>query len=177
MIKVAEDTEKTRGRNVMRFFEADAAKPLSHLPLREEGYDVVMANWVLDYAETPDMLEAMWRNAVGHLKSGGLFVGIRCANPHSVNLKTGKYGVLLKRLEPVPGGVKYMVQTCDPPVEIEAVALEVLCSGSHEVYEKAGLTNIETVPYESAEVVRKDMEFWKDFIEDPFFAVVKAVKK
>jgi ubiquinone/menaquinone biosynthesis C-methylase UbiE len=43
MMKVAEDLEKAAGRDVMRFFEADVAKPLSHLPLREGGYDVVMA--------------------------------------------------------------------------------------------------------------------------------------
>jgi ubiquinone/menaquinone biosynthesis C-methylase UbiE len=177
MMKAAADTEKALGRNVMRFFEADVAKPLTHLPLREDGYDVVMANWVLDYAETPDLLEAMSRNTVGHLKSGGLFVGIRVANPHSKNLKTGKYGVMLKRLEPIPGGVKYTVQVLDPPLEIEAAALDVFCSGSHEVYEKAGLTDVEIIPYEAAAVVQKNPEFWNDFVEDPIFAVAKAVKK
>jgi ubiquinone/menaquinone biosynthesis C-methylase UbiE len=177
MLKAAADTEKTLGRNVMRFFEADAGKPLTHLPLREEGYDVVMANWVLDYAGTPDLLEAMLRSAVGHLKSGGLFLGIRVANPHSRNLKSGKYGVMLQRLEPILGGVKYTVKVIDPPIEIEASALDMICSGSPEVYEKAGLTHVEIIPYEVAGVVQKNPEFWKDFVEDPFFAVTKAVKK
>lgn len=179
MMKVAEDIEKSLGRSgVMRFFEADAAKPLSHLPLRAEGYDVVMANWVFDFAATREVLAAMFENVVGNLKAGGRFVGVRVANPHSANVRTGKYGVTFGELKPVPGGLKYsVVMHCTPPIESEASTLDVLRASSAEVYEQAGLTNVELVPWEAAEVVQKDAEFWKEFVADPFFAVVKAVKR
>ena len=36
---------------------------LEYVELVEDRYDVVMANWVLDYAGTPDLLEAMLRSA------------------------------------------------------------------------------------------------------------------
>jgi ubiquinone/menaquinone biosynthesis C-methylase UbiE len=66
MLKVGSDIETSLGRRdsdqVIRFFEANAAQPLSHLPLREGGYDVVMANWLLDFAETAEVLDAMLGN-------------------------------------------------------------------------------------------------------------------
>ncbi|KAK4245068.1 ubiquinone menaquinone biosynthesis C-methyltransferase [Corynascus novoguineensis] len=160
MMKVAEDIERSLGRNVMRFFEGDAAKPLSHLPLRDAGYDVVMANWVLDFAETRDVLDAMLGNAVRYLKPGGL------------------YGVEYAWYKPIPGGVKYkVVVASDPPIEFEGATLDVLCSGSPEVYEKAGLRNIEQIPPGAARVAQEEPEHWKEFLEDPFFVVVKAIKK
>ncbi|KAL2199404.1 S-adenosyl-L-methionine-dependent methyltransferase [Corynascus similis CBS 632.67] len=155
MMKVAEDIERSLGRNVMRFFEGDAAKSLSHLPLRDAGYDVVMANWVLDFAETRDVLDAILGNAVRYLKPGGLFVGARVANPHSVSVKSGRYGVEYAWYKPIPGGVKYkVVVASDPPIEFEGATLDVLCSGSPEVYEKAGLTNVEQIPPGAAREMR-----------------------
>ncbi|KAK4132812.1 S-adenosyl-L-methionine-dependent methyltransferase, partial [Trichocladium antarcticum] len=154
MLRVAEETEKSVGRNVMRFFEADVGKPLSHLPLRAEGYDVVMANWVLNYADSTDVLDAMLGNITGHLKPGGLFVGVRDANPRSPNYRSGKYGATVQSETPIAGGFKYSVVIhSDPPMQFEGVTLDVLNSGSPELYEKAGLTNVEIVPYERAEVV------------------------
>ncbi|KAK3300561.1 S-adenosyl-L-methionine-dependent methyltransferase [Chaetomium fimeti] len=178
MLKVAEDVEKSLGREVMRFFEADAAKPLSHLPLRPEGYDVVMGNWVFDFAETAEVLMAMFENVVGNLKSGGLFVGVRTANIYSDNLKTGKYGITYNEYRPFPGGVKYSVTAqSDPPIVFDGATLDILRASSLEVYEQAGLTNVEAVPYGATEVVQKDSEYWKEFVADPFFVVVKGVKK
>ncbi|EAQ93108.1 predicted protein [Chaetomium globosum CBS 148.51] len=154
MMKVAEDIEKSLGRDVMRFFEADAAKPLSHLPLRAEGYDVVMANWIFDFAETPEVLAAMFENVAGNLKSGGRFVGVRTANPYSEVLRTGKYYVTYKEFTPFPGGVKYTVVChCDPPIEFDGATLDILRASPPEAYQKAGLTDVELVPYEATESV------------------------
>ncbi|KAG7292873.1 hypothetical protein NEMBOFW57_002918 [Staphylotrichum longicolle] len=178
MMKVAEESEKATGRNVMRFFEADVAKPLSHLPLREEGYDVVMANWVLDFADSAEVLEGMFHNIVGYLKSGGLFVGVRLGNPHSTILQTGQYGVILKDMEPFPGGVKFRaVIMSEPPMEFDAATHDALSSDSPEVYEKAGLTSVEVIPSTAGSVVEKDPKYWADFLKEPWLAVVKAVKK
>lgn len=179
MLKIAQEIEKSLGReNTTRFFEADVSKPLSHLPLRENGYDVVMANWIFSHARSMEMLEGMFRNIVGYLKPGGLFVGVREADPRSPALENDKYGVTYKWVKDIPGGVECLVVIhCTPPIEIESTSLEVIYSGSTEMHERFGLTDVKVVAYESAEVVQKDPEFWKLFLERPNMAVVTAVKK
>lgn len=42
--------------------------------------------------------------------------------------------------------------------------------------DKVGLGEVETEPYENAEVVKKDLGFWELFLENPSMAVVKARK-
>lgn len=179
MLKIGQEIEKSLGReNTIRFFEADVSKPLSHLPLREDGYDVVMANWIFSFADSMELLEGMFRNIVSYLKPGGRFVGVRDADPRSPALQNNKYGGTCKWVNDIPGGVKYLcVLHCTPPIEFEGASLEVIYSGSPEVYERFGLTDVEVVPYEKAEVVQKDPEFWELFLERPNLAVVKAVKK
>lgn len=179
MLEISQKIEKSLGREkVMRFFEADVSKPLSHLPLRENGYDVVMGNWIFSYADSMELLEGMFQNIVDYLKPGGRFVGVRDANPKGAALTSGKYGAIYKDLKEYPGGVRYRcVLLCTPPIEFESSPLEVVYSGSTELHEKFGLTDVEIVPCESTEVVQKDPEFWKEFLEKPCLAVVKAVKK
>ena len=179
MLKIGQEIEKSLGReNTTRFFEADVSKPLSHLPLHENGYDVVMANWIFSHAGSMEVLEGMFRNVVGYLKPGGRFVGVRDADPTSPALENGKYGATCKWVKDIPGGAKYLaVLHCTPPIEFEGVSLEVIYSGSTEMHERFGLTDVEVVPYESTEVVQRDPEFWKLFLERPNLAVVKAAKK
>ncbi|PQE12709.1 Ubiquinone menaquinone biosynthesis C-methyltransferase protein [Rutstroemia sp. NJR-2017a BBW] len=179
MLKIAQDIENSLGRkDVIRFFEADVSKPLLDLPLREDGYDLVMGNWIFDCAETMEVLEGMFQNIVKYLKPGGRFIGIRHADPWSPAFENNRYGVSCPWIKEIPGGVKYYcVLHCTPPIEFEAASLEVIYSGSTEMYEKFGLTDITTVPYESAEVIQKDPEFWKVFLERPHLAVVQAMKK
>ena len=179
MLKAAQSVEKSLGRkDTIRVFEADAAKPLSHLQLRDEGYDVVLANWVFSYAGTTEVLEAMFSNVVGYLKPGGRFVGVREADPRSPVLQDERYGCTYKTIQEIPGGFKCLVVLhTTPPMEFESNLLEVIYSGSTEIYEKFGLTDVKAVPPESAEMVQKDPEFWKRFLDRPCMAVTKAVKK
>ncbi|KAJ4297313.1 hypothetical protein N0V88_004231 [Collariella sp. IMI 366227] len=151
MLQVAANAEKALGRErAMRFFEGDAAKSLAHLPLRGEG--------------------------------PGRFVGIRTSNPESSSARSGKYGVVLKEHRRIPGGVKFVVVVDgDPPVEFEAGCPDVLRSKGLEAkglkpYKRFGLTEVEFMPFEAAAVVQRDPEFWKDYVEDPFAVVVRAVK-
>ncbi|KAM3077607.1 hypothetical protein ACMFMG_006941 [Clarireedia jacksonii] len=179
MLKTGQETEDSlKRKNVIRFFEADVSKPLSHLSLPENGYDIVMGNWIFSFADTVEVLEGMFRNIVTYLKPGGRFIGVRDADPWSPIMREGKYGATCSRVEEIPGGVKYhCVLHCTPPVEFDSSSLEVIYSGSTEIYEKFGLTDITVVPYERAEVVQKDPEFWQEFLERPCLAVVQAVKK
>ncbi|OCL12149.1 S-adenosyl-L-methionine-dependent methyltransferase [Glonium stellatum] len=178
MLKIGRRIEESLCReNTIRFFEADVSKPFSHLPLCENGYDVVMANWIFSFADTLEVLEGMFHNIVSYLKPGGRFVGVRDADPRSPALENNKYGGTCTRIKDIPGGVKYLcVLHCIPPIEFEGASLEIIYSGSTEMYERFGLTDIAVVPYESAEVVQKDPEFWQLFLERPNLAVVQAVK-
>lgn len=179
MLEIGENIETSlRGNNKkINYYEADVSKPVSHLPLRDGGYDIVMANWVFSFADSLELLEGMFLNITKNLKPGGRFIGVRDADPGSPYLQTGKYGASVKWVKAIPGGVKYLcVLHSSPPIEFESSSLEVIYSGSTEMYEKFGLVDVEVVPYERAEVTRKDPEFWKDFLERPCFAVVTARK-
>lgn len=181
MLKIGREMEKSVGREpgvTTRFFEADISKSLSHLPLREGGYDVVMGNWIFSFADKMEILESMFRNIGTYLKPGGRFVGVRDADPWSPALASKKYGGSCKWVERIPGGVKYMcVLHCSPPIEFEGACLEVIYSGSTEIYERFGLDDIRTIPYEDTEIVQQDPEFWQLFVERPNLAVVQAKKK
>lgn len=180
MLRIGEDIERSLGHGVIRFMEADVSKSLKHLPLREEGYDVVMANWIFSNTGSRDDLEGMFRNSAHYLKPGGRFVSIRDEGRRDVerDRKYEKYGVSTVSVEDIPGGVNYTVLLkCTPPIELNAAVLEILYSGSTELYEKFGLINVEVVPWKDADVVRKDPDFWKEYLEDPACAIVKAVKK
>jgi hypothetical protein len=77
-----------------------------------------------------------------------------------------------------PGGVQYLcILNSTPPIKFAGSSLEVIYSGSTEMYEKFGLTEVSLVPYEKAEVVQKNREFWQLFLDSPSLAVVQAVKK
>ncbi|KAI1395337.1 S-adenosyl-L-methionine-dependent methyltransferase [Hypoxylon fuscum] len=156
--------------------EADVAKPLDHLPLRggPGSYDLVMANWVMDHAASIADLEGMWRNVATYLKPGGRYVGVRSGDPYAPCVVQGKYGVKYEDWKPVPGGVlfRYVVGT----INIEASSWEVSYSGSTEMHEKFGLGEVEIEPCENTDVVKKDPEFWKLFLENPSMVVVKARK-
>jgi SAM-dependent methyltransferase len=178
MLEIAESIEASLGRRgVMRFFEADVSESLSQLPLREEGYDVIMGNWMFNYADSIEKLERMFQNIVDHLKPGGLFVGVRGADTKAPALRDGKYGATYKNIKEIPGGLAYtVVLHSSPPIEFECAILDVIASGSTELHKKFGLTDVQIVPYESAEMVQKNPEFWKVLIRQPSMAVVRAVK-
>ncbi|KAK4193254.1 ubiquinone menaquinone biosynthesis C-methyltransferase [Podospora australis] len=169
--------------SVLRTFETDASLPLTHLPLRKEGYDVVMANWLLSFVDSLSMLEGIFTNISTYLKPGGIFVSIRDNDPFSPNLLSGKTGCEAVWSKPLPEGkpkgAQYFVRMHveGPPIEFMVYTLETIYSGSTEWYEKAGLVDYQTIPYDEAATVKEDPEFWKDFLERPWLAVVRAVKR
>lgn len=182
MLKIAEQTEESLGRagKVVRFFEADVSKPLSHLPLRDDGYDVVMANWVFSYGGLIEILEGMFRNITHYLKPGARFISVYEYGRKDLERerKYEKYGASCPWVEDIPGGRKSkVVLHCTPPVELVSETLEIIYSGSTELHERFGLKDVKNVPWKDAEIVRKDPDFWKDFLDDPAFAVVTAVRK
>lgn len=181
MVRVGGEMAASRGRSdAIRWFVADVSRPLDALPLREEGYDLVMANWIFDHAGSVEELEGMWRNIAAYLKPGGRFLGVRSCDPRVPAFANGqaKYGVTYKDFAEIPGGLRYRYTLhLDPPVEFECTSMEVSYSGSTAMHEKYGLCDVEIEPYESAEAVRSDPDFWALFTDAHPNAVVKARKK
>lgn len=162
----------------VRWFVADVSRPLDSLPLRR--YDLVMANWVFDHANSVTELEGMWRNVVSYLRPGGRFVGVRSGDPRAPAVADGeaRYGVTYKDFEDVADGIRFRYAIhIDPPIEFEASSMRVSYCGSTEMHHKFGLEDVQTEPYENAEVVRQNKEFWKVFLDQPSLVVVKATKK
>lgn len=187
MMKVGADVEESlgRGKSVIQWFEADVSKPdvVDRLPLRfkDQGYDVVMANWTFEHASNMEMLDGMFRTIVAYLKPGGRFIGSRVFNsPRSPETMSGKYGAKYKDFVEVPGGMLFRyVVSVDPPAEFDAASMEVTHDPAKidEFHARYGLVDTQIEPLEEAPCVKSDAEFWKTFLEQPSMAVVKARKK
>lgn len=161
----------------IRWIEADVSQNLGTLGLKE-SYDIVQANWVFDHAKDIETLEKMLTNVVSHLKPGGRLICVHVVNPKASNLKGKKYGVSHTDLEEIPGGLKYSVTlwASDPPIKFGGTSLEVLYSGSLEMYKKFGLVDIKVVPIDKTKLVKEDPEFWRDCVEVPIIQTLTASK-
>ncbi|KAK3319534.1 S-adenosyl-L-methionine-dependent methyltransferase [Cercophora scortea] len=178
MLRIGEEIEaKLSRKDRIRWFAADASKPLSSHLGDSATYDIVMANWVFDHATSVQDLEGMWTNVATHLKPGGRFLGVRVKNPRAEYLAKGKYGVTFTGLEEIEGGVKYTVGCLtEPPFGFEATSMEETLVMSDEIGKRMGLVEFATVDPREMEVVKKDEEFWGEFVEDPSCVVVVAKK-
>jgi hypothetical protein len=187
MMQAGEKIEASLGRSgdVIHWIEGDASKPesLATLPLRfkDQGYDMVMANWLFDHAGDMATLDGMFRSVVGYLKPGGRFVGTRVIHGHnSPAATTGKYGYIYKDFEEIPNGMAYRYTLyVDPPVSYDGASMEVTYNPAliADFHAKYGLVDTELVPSESASCIREDPEYWGLFIDTPSMAVVTARKK
>ncbi|KAK2599574.1 hypothetical protein N8I77_011315 [Diaporthe amygdali] len=187
MMQAGQKIEESLGRGdkVIHWFEGDVSKPesLATVPLRfkEEGYDMVMANWLFDHAGSMDILDGMFRSVVAYLKPGGRFVGTRVIHGHtSPAATTGKYGYIYEDFEEIPGGMAYRYTLhVKPPVQYDGASMEVTYDPAliSEFHAKYGLVDTELEPSESASCLQEDPEYWSLFIERPSMAVVKSKKK
>ncbi|KAI5923507.1 methyltransferase-like protein [Camillea tinctor] len=180
------DAEKILGeeaRKRLRWFLGDVSKPLfgegGVVGLRD-SYDVVMANWIFDHVGSVEVLEAMWHNISAAVRPGGRFVGVRACDPRTKAMTTGKYGPSCQDFVEFTDGLSYnstIPVEYGPPVKLENLSLKISYSGSTEMHDKYGFSDVVIEPYENAEVVQADPEFWKLWLEQPGFAIVKALKK
>ncbi|KAK0654924.1 S-adenosyl-L-methionine-dependent methyltransferase [Cercophora newfieldiana] len=162
---------------------ADATQtlPPQNLPLLPPGsYDLVMANWLFDHAHSPSELRAMWSNIATYLRRDGKFIGIRAIAPgmfSSHNCKVGKYGCLRSEIRAIPGGVACRATLLtSPPLEVGCTLMEDCYSLRDEIGREAGMVGFGRVEERGTRVVREDVEFWREHLEEPEFAVVTAVR-
>lgn len=190
MMQIGQDEAERVGLgDRIRWFQADVSRPLSGeksngavAPLRFEEdkkgtYDVVQANWVFDHASSPEALEGMWANAVGYLRPGGRFISVFVPEPQKAALVVSKYGTKLEDFHDIPGGLRYRCTLySDPPMVFEGHSMQVMSSGSSEMFEKFGLEDIRVLLAEDTTVVKSDPEFWKEAVQNPIMRFVVARK-
>jgi SAM-dependent methyltransferase len=194
MMRVGQEAEQAgpwRGKDILRWYEGDVTRAdlVETLPGLRGPYDLVIVAWVFDHAHDRAQLEAMWHNAVVRLKPGtGRLIVVRNGDPRSPAVVGGRYGIRYADHVPIAGGFRFRDQMIrwgggdtNPDqfqilADYETTALEVMYSGSHEMYHQFGLTDIRIQPYEETAVVRDDPAFWAQFLEKPCLAVVTARK-
>ncbi|KAH7130843.1 S-adenosyl-L-methionine-dependent methyltransferase [Dactylonectria macrodidyma] len=179
MMRAGQDVETQLGRQGrIRWFEADVTRPLAEqVNLQQEGYDIVMANWVFDHATSISDLESMWENVVAGLKPRGKFIGVRAKSVRAEYMSYGKYGVTFTEVEEIPHGLKYKVGcVTQPPFSFEATSMESTYSLSDDIARELELVDFQVCRPEDTDIVKNDLEFWDDYIKDPNFVVVVARK-
>ncbi|KAI1176779.1 S-adenosyl-L-methionine-dependent methyltransferase [Nemania sp. FL0916] len=177
MMQEGQKEEKALDRDVIRWFEADISKPLGHLPLQPQ-YDIVMAHWPFDHADSMETLEGMLRNTVAYLKPGGRFFGSRVRDPYAPAVQSGELGVVYKDHEEFPGGVRYRWDILGSfSAGIEAASMNATLSGATEIYGGFGLVNVQIESYENTATVRENPQLWESFLQQPAVELVKATKK
>ena len=181
MLKMGEATEtKLNRKGRIRWHVGDMSEDLKDLPLEKEGYDIVMVNWTFDHAETDSMLEDMWGTTSSYTKSGGKLISIRMADPKAKAAEGGKYGASFANIKEIPGGLQYTYTAhIDPPLTCPATTMSASMSleKAKEMAERFGFVDFQKVDVEGMEVVKKDPEFWKVYLEDPHFICIEARKK
>ncbi|KAF3765666.1 S-adenosyl-L-methionine-dependent methyltransferase [Cryphonectria parasitica EP155] len=185
MMRIGKDHAERSGLgDRIRWFEADVSQPLGasqeDLKQWEGRYDIVLANWVFDHASSREMLEGMWQNVAAFLRPGGRFLTVYLYNARIGNEATGdQYGILLKNFEQIPGGLKYwcVLGGNDPPMEFEATSMEVMYSGSTELFDKFELEGVRALKLEDTKTVQSDPQFWEPVVQRPFLKYVTAQKK
>lgn len=171
MMRLGQEYEKSINRDQITWYHGDASKSLDHLSLGP--YDMVIANGVFDHAHNDQELEMMWRNAAAYLKPGGRLVANR-NNPKSKAARDGKYGVTLSDFTPFPGGLSFRYRMAtDPPLVFQSFALDSYYTGSLEIPAKF-FTDFQNVPWEETPVVKADLEFWKEYLDDPILYIFTA---
>jgi toxoflavin synthase len=171
-----------RSDDPIRWFPGDVSQPLwkdsKLLALDGKGYDIVMANWTFDQAESAEDLNAIWTNAAAFCKPNGKLISLRVANPTA---KTdGRYGVMLSKQEAISGGTRYIYTNLTSPVSsVVRTTLELSSDfeQSKALARKHDFVDFTRVPDEQLEVVKRDRAFWSPHVADPLVVCVTAKKR
>lgn len=181
MVRVGQAMEANRpdGSKRITFHVADCTEPLDHLGLAMGSFDLVMGNWLLNYAANRAELAGMWHNVTTYLKPGGKFIGLQGNMYVEDHLKWDtKYGFKCTVTGELENGRKLHAEaSTEPKVEFDVYALkprlyeEVPVElGMREVtYHKPSLQDLPDVGGEN-------VEFWKNFLESPYCVLGTALK-
>ena len=181
MVRVGQvmETDRPDGSKRITFHVADCTAPLDHLSLAQESFDLVMGNWLFNYASNRAELAGMWHNVATYLKPGGKYIGLQ-ANMYVENhLRWDtKYGKKCTVVGEVENGLRLHIEAdTEPKVAFDAYALKT--SLYEEVPVELGMREVtyrepslQDLPDDAGE----NMEFWKNFLESPYCVLGTALK-
>lgn len=180
MIRLAREREKREPLGI-RYETADAAD-LGALVTQTglDSFDIAVAQWLLDYADTREMLRAMCRSAARVVRPGGRFVHLGgCFDSlfeHPQNFR--RYGVELEVLESRGDGsrCRWTVRQGDERVSAENTMWTAKTISAE--LEDAGFTDVR---WPRAEVGAEGLaemgaEYWTDYLAHPYHAVTCATR-
>ena len=181
MVQVGQVMEANRpdGSKRITFYVADCAAPLDHLSLAQESFDLVMGNWLFNYASNRAELAGMWHNVATYLKPGGKYIGLQGNMYVEDHLKWDtKYGFKCTVTGELENGRKLHAEaSTEPKVEFDVYALE---PGLYkEVPVELGMREVtyrEPSLQDLPDVVGENMEFWENFLESPYCVLGTALK-
>ncbi len=165
----------SRSRGVaerMSFHVSDCSAPLDSLDLGRGAFDLVMGNWLLSYAANRAELEGMWRNIAIHLKTGGRFIGLMgTLDPLAASSNSGKYGMKTIVTGEIEDGFTVHAEAItEPKIEFDAYHLHE--SVHQEAAKNAVMSEVRyTQPGIEDLPEGRDMEYWKEMLEAPYFVI------
>jgi SAM-dependent methyltransferase len=171
LINAAREMEQKEPRGI-EYHTYDVAK----MPVLG-AFDVVLAAYLLHYAESFEHMTQMCRAIYANLKPGGRLVTV-AANPE-FNIRgpnCTKYGITIRFNEPVKDGDRVFADVhVEPPFTLEVYHW---CRATHErALAEAGFKNLTWVrPECSPEGLAKYGDFWKDYLENPHAVLIACEK-
>lgn len=120
----------------------------------------------------------MWASAAEWCRPGGRLVNVGVTGFGSLAVRApGKYGVYIKNVEEIEGGVRYSVcWNTDPEFEFECTTMLQSARLERGLHERFGFGDLKVFRPEDVGFVRDDPGFWKEFIEEPPWVVLTLRK-
>jgi SAM-dependent methyltransferase len=149
--------------------------------LEPHSFDLVMGNWLFNYAADRTELMTMWQNVSTYLKAGGKFVGLmpifEVQNHFDRDLWNG---ITVQEVCTVPGGFKvHITAHCSPKIEFDNFLLdrhlheEAAAKGGMEKVSYCLPTKDDLPSLDQSE----DATQWESYLRNPVSHICVAVKK
>lgn len=181
MVRVGKTIEQEQRPDEPRiqFHVADCTKSLQHLGLLPNSFDLVMGNWLFNYAANSEQLTAMWRNVITYLKPGRDFVGLMPLFDLEKHLTRNAWnGITYERLGEVEEGTKVRVTAhCRPQIQFDNYCLNSTLY--KRVPLEAGMKDVkfsEPTEADLPSLDTSDIIFWREYLANPI-SVVGTAKK
>ena len=127
MLRVGRELEQQQRPDAPKidFHLGDCFEPLDRLGLEPNSFDLVLANYLFNYATTRKQLEAMWHNVVTYLKPGGKLVGLLPTFDVQKHLRRSAWnGITYKHLEDLDEAVRVQLTFhCEPQIQFDNYVL------------------------------------------------------
>lgn len=196
MIKEAQRIEDRVNPGVQApidFVVADCTEPIAALEDQRGRFDVVMANFLFNYAKTEEEMARMWRNVATYLRPGGVFLATTQSFdvlPKSV--QANKYGMHVETIK--EGSTEICARQMlefgwDDKTKVRFESFMI----SDEVIwqrtaSKAGLKGLKFHRFQSEDITSKartpdgykgrdDAEYWQELLDHPFNYIMTARKE